>query len=257
MASEQKNQDTSKAKDQNTSKTKNQTQHNFKITIDENKIPILIGKGGKNLFYKVILPSIKEFQKMHKASDSKVEYPDKIYKNIRIKETGIGVIASWNDTHELSNGNGNVTLNELIKKNLTDECKGIMEKKDEQKEKKYRQNFNFRIGLEDCSIGQFIGNGGETINEFKGTVSEELGVDNVFVKILMWEPEMIDMYRAIGFEEFNCGQEYFLFKVSFIGGERADILKVEKMLIDFVNINAQDDSVSNEDKENDLDNLED
>ena len=112
-------------------------------------------------------------------------------------------------------------------------------------EKKFRQNFNYRIGLDDesATIGQFIGNGGEVINAFKEKIAKELGVEKVFVKIVNWTSDMLEMYRAIGFDT-NGMEDYFLFKISFLGGERSDILKVEKMLIDFVNV-----SLCNEEEE--------
>ena len=62
---------------------------------------------------------------------------------------------------------------------------------------------------------------------------------------------MIEMYRAIGFDEVYGSQDYFLFKVSFLGGERSDILKVEKMLIDFVNGTVGDDNDSDDDSDSD------
>ena len=116
------------------------------------------------------------------------------------------------------------------------------------------------MGLEDCSIGQFIGNGGEVINEFKKKIEEELKVEKAFIKILNWKPEMLEMYRAIGFDEAYDNLEYFLFKVSFLGGEKSDILKVEKMLIDFVNgtigDNDSDDSDDDSDDDGDSDDPE-
>ena len=125
-------------------------------------------------------------------------------------------------------------------------------KEEGEKKKVFRQNFNYRMGLEDCSIGQFIGNGGEVINEFKKKIEEELKVEKAFIKILNWKPEMLEMYRAIGFDEAYGSLEYFLFKVSFLGGEKSDILKVEKMLINFVNETVGDNNDS-DDSDNDDD----
>ena len=61
---------------------------------------------------------------------------------------------------------------------------------------------------------------------------------------------MLEMYRAIGFTYGS--QDYFLFKISFLGGERSDILKVEKMLVNFVNENVDDDG-DNDDNDSDDD----
>ena len=103
-----------------------------------------------------------------------------------------------------------------------------------------KQNFNYRLGLdEDWEIEQFIGNDDVIINEFKKKIEKELNVENVSVEILKWNSDMLEMFRAIESGlHIGCWEEYFMFKVSFLGGEESDILKVEKMIVDYVYVNA-------------------
>ena len=236
--------------------------HNFKLNITNDMIPRMIGKGGKVLFNEVVKKSFNDFKEIegHKSQElinSIKEGERKINIRINIKEMGDNIVATWKENGILqdseNNHNLNVDLNEIIKYNLVSLSEKVAGSKKEEGEKKkvFRQNFNYRMGLEDCSIGQFIGNGGEVINEFKKKIEEELKVEKAFIKILNWKPEMLEMYRAIGFDEAYNSQEYFLFKVSFLGGERSDILKVEKMLIDFVNENIGDDNDSDDDDDDD------
>ena len=240
------------------------TTHNFKLNITGDLIPRMIGKGGKVLFNEVVKKSFNEFKEIedHKSQElinSIKKGNVKLNIRINIKKIGENVVATWKDNENLqdsdNNHNLNVDLNEIIKYNLVSLSEKVNESKKEKGEKKkvFRQNFNYRMGLEDCSIGQFIGNGGEIINEFKKKVKEALSVEKVFVKILNWKPEMFEMYRAIGFDEAYGSQDYFLFKISFLGGERSDILKVEKMLVDFVNENVGDDNDSDDDGDDDDD----
>ena len=216
------------------------------------------------IFNEVIKKSFKEFKEIedHKSQeliDSIKESKVKLNIRINIKKIGENVVATWKDNENLqdsdNNHNLNVDLNEIIKYNLVTLTEKVKEsKKEVSNTKKFRQNFNYRMGLEDCSIGQFIGNGGEIINKFKKEIKEELKVENVFIKILNWKPEMLEMYRVIGFSESWQDEDFYLFKVSFIGGEKSDILKVEKMLVDFVNENVgddEDDDDDNDDYEND------
>ena len=102
------------------------------------------------------------------------------------------------------------------------------------------QKFNYRLGLdEDWEIEQFIGNDDVIINEFKKKIEKELNVENVSVEILKWNSDMLEMFRAIESGlHIGCWEEYFMFKVSFLGGEESDILKVEKMIVDYVYVNA-------------------
>ena len=243
--------------------------HNFKLSITKEMIPRMIGKGGKVLFNEVIKKSFNEFKEIedHKSQElinSIKEGEKKINIRINIKEIGDNIVATWKDNENLQDSendhNLNVDLNEIIKYNLASLSEKVSEsmKDKEEKKKVFRQNFNYRIGLKDCSIGQFIGNGGEVINELKKKIEEEIKVEKAFIKILDWKPEMLEMYRAIGFDEAYDSQDYFLFKVSFLGGEKSDILKVEKMLIDFVNENvghddSDDDSICYSDNESDDD----
>ena len=238
------------------------TTHNFKLNITGDLIPRMIGKGGKVLFNEVVKKSFNEFKEIedHKSQElinSIKKGNVKLNIRINIKKIGENVVATWKDNENLqdsdNNHNLNIDLNEIIKYNLVSLSDKIKSSKKEKNEKKkvFRQNFNYRMGLEDCSIGQFIGNGGEIINEFKKKVEEELSVEKVFVKILNWKSEMLEMYRAIGFDEAYGSQDYFLFKISFLGGEKSDILKVEKMLVDFVNENVGDDE---DDDDDDYDN---
>ena len=241
------------------------TSHNFKLTITNDMIPRMIGKGGKVLFNEVVKKSFNDFKEIegHKSQEliNSIKKGDKkINIRINIKEMGDNIVATWKDNEILqdseNNHNLNVDLNEIIKYNLVSLSEKVAGSKKEEGEKKkvFRQNFNYRMGLEDCSIGQFIGNGGEVINEFKKKIEEELKVEKAFIKILNWKPEMLEMYRAIGFDEAYGSLEYFLFKVSFLGGEKSDILKVEKMLIDFVNRTVGDDDSDSDNESDDSDN---
>jgi ankyrin repeat protein len=121
--------------------------------------------------------------------------------------------------------------------NMTKESHKVCEK-----EKKSQRNFNYKIGMDDeWDIDRFIGIDDNIINEFKHKIEEELNVENVSVKILKWNDEMLEMYRLINTGmHFGSWEKYFIFKVSFLGGEKSDILKVEKMIVDFVYINTLD-----------------
>ena len=237
------------------------TTHNFKLNITGDLIPRMIGKGGKVIFNEVVKKSFNEFKEIedHKSQEliNSIKKGDvKLNIRINIKKIGENIVATWKDNENLqdsdNNHNLNVDLNEIIKYNLVTLTEKVKEsKKEVSNTKKFRQNFNYRMGLEDCSIGQFIGNGGEIINKFKKEIKEELKVENVFIKILNWKPEMLEMYRAIGFSESWQDEDFYLFKVSFIGGEKSDILKVEKMLVDFVNESIGDDDGDDDDDDDD------
>jgi hypothetical protein len=126
-----------------------------------------------------------------------------------------------------------------------------MRKSKKPEERKYKQVFNFRMNLgkdsgEDVQIGQFIGNGGETINEFKKKIAKEMNVEKVYINIDDFDNDTF-MYRVIG--NVISVEDDLMFKVSYIGGNREDIFKVEKMLIDFVNENCDNDSDSDSDNE--------
>ena len=105
-------------------------------------------------------------------------------------------------------------------------------------------------GGEDVQIGQFIGNGGGTINEFKKKIAKEMNVEKVYINIDDFDNDTV-MYRVIG--NVISVEDDLMFKVSYIGGNRDDILKVEKMLIDFVNENCDNDSGSDSDNDSDSD----
>ena len=236
--------------------------HNFKLNITNDMIPRMIGKGGKVIYNEVIRKSMKEFKEIegHKSQElinSIKEGEKKINIRINIKEIGDNIVATWKENGILqdseNNHNLNVDLNEIIKYNLVSLSEKVAGSKKEKEEKKksFRQNFNYRMGLENCSIGQFIGNGGEVINEFKKNIEEELKVENVYIKVLHWKSDMLEMYRTIGYSNspLELEKNLYLFKISFIGGKKSDILKVEKMLINFVNEN-----VGEQDQEEDSDN---
>ena len=136
------------------------TEHNFKIYISGHLIPKLIGEDGKNIFHKVTQPSIHELKKIYvndnlqKTLDAVKDGSIKIVKRFTIKDINTGYIASWRDTNEL--GVLNVTLNEIIKKNLTKESHEIMKKNEIDEEgkiyesifkKKSQHNFNYRLIL--------------------------------------------------------------------------------------------------------------
>jgi len=235
--------------------------HNFKIDLDKSLIPLLIGRGGKNLFIKVIKASIDEFKELDDGNKdikeiiaSVKEGKIEIKQNIKIKyNDAIGTYGSWNDVESL--GNANITFHEIVKHKLVEAAKSVNDynstKKEKSSVKKYRQNFNFRMHLENCSIGQFIGNGGEIINDFKKKISEELDVEKVFIKIDKYDSKNDFQYRVIGSQ---ITAEDIVFGVTFFGGDRSDIHKVEKMLINFVNENYEElEYESDNEKEEDED----
>jgi hypothetical protein len=242
------------------------TVHNFKFDLEKQHIPLLIGKGGKNLFNKVIKASIDEFKNKTDCPPCQQEKIDMV-KNGKLKIKGPRIeikhndevakpftYATWSDNKELGDGNTNTILNSLIQINLV-KCKEEIAKyvdmkektaKTEKTEKKYRQNFNFRMSFnEDVEIGQFIGNGGEIINDFKKKIAETLDVEKVYINIDDFDKDTY-MYRVIG---NVISDDDLMFKISYMGGKREDILKVEEMLKDFVNENIdQDDSVESDDE---------
>ena len=245
------------------------TVHNFKFNLDKSHIPLLVGKGGKNLFIKVIKASIDEFKTLkeptHQEKIDMVKNGDIMIKNLRIEIKHNDDVAepftyaTWSDVKVLEQAN--VLLIHIIQKKIT-ECaesvKKYVETKDMHKskkpeERKYKQVFNFRMNLgEDVQIGQFIGNGGETINEFKKKIVKEIDVEKVYINIDDFDNDTY-MYRVIG--DVISAEDDLMFKISFLGGKREDILKVEKMLISFVNENHDDDeSDSDSDSDNDSDN---
>jgi len=244
------------------------TIHNFKFDLDKKLVPLLVGKGGKNLFIKVIKASIDEFKTLkeptHQEKIDMVKNGDIMIKNLRIEIKHNDEVAkpftyaTWSDVKVLENAN--ILLIHIIQKKIT-ECaesvKKYVETKDIQKskkpeERKYKQVFNFRMNFsEDVEIGQFIGNGGETINEFKKKIAKEMDVEKVYINIDEFDNDTF-MYRVIG--DVISAEDDLMFKISYIGGNRDDILKVEKMLIDFVNENCEDDSDNDDNDDNDSDN---
>ena len=245
--------------------TTDTTPHNFKVGIDKSLIPLLIGSGGKNLYHKVINASIEELQKDYEHQAVKGD----IKLRITIKNNdAIGTYASWKDTESL--GPMNVVFNEIIKKKLTDVAVSINDfdskkkielkvkkielkvkkgVKSEPLVKKYRQNFNYRMDLGKCSIGQFIGNGGDIINSFKQDIADKLKVDKVFIKIDEYDDDKDYQCRVIG---NTISDIDIVFEIGFYGGDRSDIHIVQKMLINFVNgIYEDDNEDDNEDDDND------
>ena len=245
--------------------------HNFKIDLDKSLIPLLIGRGGKNLFIKVIKASIDEFKTLkeptHQEKIDMVKNGDIMIKNLRIEIKHNDDVAepftyaTWSDVKVLEQAN--ILLIHIIKKKITECAESVnkyVETKDMHKSKKpearkYKQVFNFRMNLgkdsEDVQIGQFIGNGGETINEFKKKIAKEMNVEKVYINIDDFDNDTF-MYRVIG--NVISAEDDLMFKISYIGGNRDDILKVEKMLIDFVNENCDNDSDSDSDNDKDSDN---
>ena len=176
------------------------TTHNFKLNITGDLIPRMIGKGGKVLFNEVVKKSFNEFKEIedHKSQElinSIKKGNVKLNIRINIKKIGENVVATWKDNENLqdsdNNHNLNVDLNEIIKYNLVSLSEKVNESKKERGEKKkvFRQNFNYRMGLEDCSIGQFIGNGGAIINEFKKDAILLEGMSNLMYDFLTLSPE--------------------------------------------------------------------
>ena len=76
----------------------------------------------------------------------------------------------------------------------------------------------------------------------------------MYVNIEEFDCDDLFQYRCIG--DIIDSNEDLMFKVSFLGGEREDILKVERMIIDFIGECCDNDS-DNDDDGNDSDNDDD
>ena len=245
------------------------TVHNFKFDLEKDHIPLFLGKGGKNFFTKVVLGSIKAFKELedetHQGTIDMVKNGKLVIKNLRIDIKHQEDVeepftyASWSDIKVLEKAN--VLLIEIIQKKIVECAEGVkkfLENKnkksenDEKPQKKFRRNFNYRVNVdEDIEIGRFIGKGGETVKRFNKKIAETLGVEKVYVNIEEFDCDDLYMYRCIG-SMFDPTED-LMFKVSFLGGEREDILKVEKMIIDFINEVCGDDSDNESDNESDND----
>ena len=227
--------------------------HNFKFDLEKEHIPLFLGKGGKNFFTKVVLASIKEFKSLedetHQETIDMVKNGDIVIKNLRIDIKRLEdteepfTYASWSDVKVL--GKANVLLIEIIQRKIVECALGVKKflenknKKSEKPQKKFRRNFNYRVNVdEDVEIGRFIGKGGETVKKFNKKMEETLGVEKVYVNIEEFDIDDLCMYRCIG--DVIDSSEDLMFKVSFLGGEREDILKVERMIIDFISENCGD-----------------
>ena len=241
------------------------TVHNFKFDLEKVHIPLFLGKGGKNFFTKVVLGSIKAFKELedetHQETIDMVKNGELVIKNLRIdikRQEDVQepfTYASWSDVKVL--GKANVLLIEIIQKKIVECAEGVrkfLENKnkksenDEKPQKKFRRNFNYRVNVdEDVEIGRFIGRGGETVKKFNKKIAETLGVEKVYVNIEEFDCDDLCMYRCIG--DIIDSTEDLMFKVSFLGGEREDILKVEKMIVDFISENCGDDSDNDSDND--------
>ena len=87
-------------------------------------------------------------------------------------------------------------------------------------------------------------------NEFKKKIAKEIDVEKVYINIDDFDNDTY-MYRVIG--DVISAEDDLMFKISFLGGKKEDILKVEKMLIEFVNENCDKDSDSDSDSDSDND----
>ena len=244
------------------------TTHNFKFALyDIKSISLLVGKGGSHLINKIIKPSIQDFMKLKDPTHQ--EMIDKVKKGeIKIKDLKIKFncqddvaepypYATWNDIEEL--GPANVLLIKCIQEKITECAKSIhkfvkMKKKKvkkEEPEKVFRQNFYFRMNVdEDLEIGRFIGNGGEIINAFRKKIADTLKVEKVYVNIDDFDKDVF-MYRVIG--DVISEDSDLIFKVSYLGGTREDIIKIEEMIIDFVKENSDEDDYDYDDYDDDDD----
>lgn len=239
------------------------TVHNFKFDLEKDHIPLFLGKGGKNFFTKVVIGSIKAFKSLedetHQETIDMVKNGELVIKNLRIdikRQEDVEepfTYASWSDVKVL--GKANVLLIEIVQNKIVECAEGVrkfLENKnkksenDEKPQKKFRRNFNYRVNVdEDVEIGRFIGRGGETVKKFNKKIAEKLGVEKVYVNIEEFDCDDLCMYRCIG--DIIDSTEDLMFKVSFLGGEREDILKVERMIIDFINEVCDNDSDSDDD----------
>ena len=222
------------------------TVHNFKFDLEKNHIPLFLGKGGKNFFTKVVLGSIKAFKELedetHQETIDMVKNGDLVIKNLRIdikRQEDVEepfTYASWSDVKVLGK---QILFIEIVQKKIVECAEGVKKflenknKKSENEEKpqkKFRRNFNYRVNVdEDVEIGRFIGKGGETVKKFNKKIAETLGVEKVYVNIEEFDCDDLCMYRCIG--DIIDSTEDLMFKVSFLGGEREDILKVERRLL--------------------------
>ena len=243
------------------------TVHNFKFDLEKEHIPLFLGKGGKNFFTKVVLGSIKAFKEledeMYQETIDMVKNGELVIKNLRIdikRQEGVEepyTYASWSDVKVL--GKANVLLIEIIQKKIVECAEGVkkfLENKnkksenDEKPQKKFRRNFNYRVNVdEDIEIGRFIGRGGENVKNFNKKIAETLGVEKVYVNIEEFDSDDLFQYRCIG-DMFDSNED-LMFKVSFLGGEKEDILKVERMIVDFISENCGNDSDSDSDNDDD------
>jgi predicted RNA-binding protein YlqC (UPF0109 family) len=247
------------------------TTHNFKFALHDTKsISLLVGKGGSHLINKIIKPSIQDFTKLkdstHQEVIDKVKSGEIKIKTLKIKFNCQDDVAepypyaTWNDIEEL--GGANVLLIKCIQEKIT-ECaksvdkfvkmkkKAVKKEKKEEPEKVYRQNFYFRMNVdEDLEIGRFIGNGGEIINAFRKKIADTLKVEKVYVNIDDFDKDVF-MYRVIG--DVISDDSDLIFKVSYLGGTREDIIKIEKMIIDFVKENSDEDDYDYDDYDDDDD----
>ena len=239
------------------------TVHNFKFDLEKEHIPLFLGKGGKNFFTKVVIGSIKEFKSLedetHQETINMVKNGELVIKNLRIdikRQEDVEepyTYATWSDVKVL--GKANVLLIEIVQKKIIECVEGVkkfLENKnkksenDEKPQKKFRRNFNYRVNVdEDVEIGRFIGKGGETVKKFNKKIAETLSVEKVYVNIEEFDYDDLCMYRCVG--SIFDPTEDLMFKISFLGGEREDILKVEKMIIDFINEVCGDDSDNDDD----------
>lgn len=243
------------------------TVHNFKFDLEKDHIPLFLGKGGKNFFTKVVLGSIKTFKELedetHQEIIDMVKNGELVIKNLRIdikRQEDVQepyTYATWSDVKVL--GKANVLLLEIIQRKIVECAEGVKKflenknkksEKDEKQQKKFRRNFNYRVNVdEDVEIGRFIGRGGETVKKFNKKIAETLGVEKVYVNIEEFDCDDLFQYRCIG-NMFDPTED-LMFKVSFLGGEREDILKVEKMIIDFINEVCGDESDNESENESD------
>ena len=241
------------------------SENHFEINgMTAEQIPMMIGKNGKNLFHNICLKSIINLSNLsnHKCLPTLKEIKSrnlmlKVF--IRIEKENDKVYAIWKNIPQLESGKTlevdpsdetktiqsqhdlNIELNSIIQKNITAAFKKINNnhlklevETDFPKKTTYKSKFNYRVVMDHSHMGTLIGEGGSNIKKLKNMIEDEIKCENTFIKILKYDSNtMYDQYRTIGYDDGNV--EYLLFKVEYPNGVRSDILRVEEILINYIN----------------------
>ena len=228
-----------------------QNDNNYTIVgLIQEDISKIIGYKGNTLYKNVIEKSMNNLKGLtnHKSQAfiDRINSDEITYKlYIHIQSVNDNVVATWSDIPELmkvpidSNEeetyNLNKELNEFIHINIDALTKKINSYNRNTTEKSiYRSKFNYRLVLPHSKIGEIIGEGGKNIKAFKSII-EENNFKKVYIKVLAYDTEQYDMYRAIGCDDSYSDNEYILIKIETDDAKKSDILTIENLLIEFIN----------------------